>query len=411
MTTSPLVIATQADARPCMPRARRGLTLIELLISVVLFGVVITGALSFVVAQGRGLRLLSDRSQAVQNGRFGRDLLRQELRVAGTNVTDEQPIVVLANDSAFAFNADLTTNRKDSVALTGAVYVDPYAPIGDVTALTLDGAGAVRGSRPALTYPLQSYSQVTTAFVNGDAELIQFWFAPDSSDGNRTYALWRQVNRSAPELVATGLTRNQGRPFLRYYYDQSIYNTSLTGLDTVPRTWLPLTKAVARRGVDTDTGTAPSRRIDALRAVEVQYEATPPKGADREVVRWMVPLPNVANARQSRACGRPPVLPSAPSVTWRSDSQFVQLTINRATDDGGGEKDIIRYVLWRQAVGAATWGDPITTVAGTQSATYTVRDAGVPTRPGSYRYAIAVQDCTPNLSGLAISGLVNVPTP
>lgn len=393
------------------PRPRRGLTLIELLISVTLFGIVIAGALGFVVAQGRGLRALSDRSQAVQNGRFGRDLLRQELRTAGTNVTDEQPIIVLANDSAFAFNADLTTNSRDSVGLTGAVYVDPSAPAGEVTAMTIDAASAVRGSRPGLTYPLQNYSQVTGSFINGDAELIQFWFAPDSSDAGRTYALWRQVNRAAPELVATGLTRNQGKPFFRYYYDQALFNTSLSGLDSVPSAWLPLTKSVAKRGVEGDTGTAASRRIDALRAVEVQYEATPPKGDVREVVRWMVPLPNIANARQSRACGRPPVLPSAASVSWRSDSQFVQVVIPRATDDGAGEKDIIRYVLWRQQVGATTWGEPISTVAATQATSYVVRDGGVPTRPASYRYALAVQDCTPNLSGLAISGSVSVPTP
>lgn len=389
--------------------SRRGFTLIELLISLVLFGVVIGGAISFMVSQSKGLRLLSNRSTAVQNGRFGRDLLRQELRTAGTNVTEEQPIVVLANDSAFAFNADLTTNRRDSVALTGAVYVDPFASAAEVTALTLDNQVTVRGSNPALRYPLQSYSQSAALFINSDAEFITFWFAPDSSDGSRTYALWRRVNGATPELVATGLTRNRNTPFFRYYYDASLFTTTSTGLDSVPRAWLPLTKSVARRGVDSDTGTAVSRRIDALRAVEVTYEATPPKGDAREVVRYMVPLPNVANARQSRACGRPPLLPSTPVVVWRSDSQFVQITVPRATDDGAGERDVIRYVLWRQLVGAATWGEPISTVAATQAASYQVRDNGHAVRPASYRYALAVQDCTPNVSGLAISAPVVVP--
>ena len=48
-------------------------------------------------------------------------------------------------------------------------------------------------------------------------------------------------------------------------------------------------------------------------------------------------------------------------------------------------------------------------MAATQSATYTVRDAGHPVRPATYRYALAVIDCTPNVSGLAISGGVSVP--
>lgn len=388
---------------------RRGFTLLELLISLVLFGVVIAGALGFVVAQSKGLRLLSDRANAVQSGRFGRDLLRQEIRTAGTNVTEEQPIVVLANDSAFAFNADLTTNRKDSVGLTGAVYIDEFAPSAQVSALTLAQQLTVSGSNPALRYPLQDYSQTSIGFINSEAELITLWFSPDSSDGRRTYALWRKVNTAPAELVASGLTRTRGAPFFRYYYDVSLYSSGATALDVVPSTWLPLTKTVARRGIDADTGTAVSRRIDALRAVEVQYEATPPKGDTREVVRYIVPLPNVANARQSRACGRPPLLPLTPSVTWRSDSQFVQITIPRATDDGGGERDVIRYVLWRQQVGATEWGEPISTVAATQAASYTVQDAGHPVRGRSYRYALAVQDCTPNVSGLAISGAVNVP--
>jgi prepilin-type N-terminal cleavage/methylation domain-containing protein len=390
-------------------RSRGGFTLLELLISLVLFGVVIAGALGFVVAQSKGLRVLSDRANGVQNGRFGRDLLRQELRTAGTNVTEEQPIIVLANDSAFAFNADLTSNRRDSVGLTSAVYVDEFAPDAQVTAMTLDVQQAVRGATPAIRYPLQSYSQSASVFINSEAELVTFWFAPDSSDSHRTYALWRRVNGAPPELVSSGLTRSRGAPFLRYYYDASLFSTSATGLQQVPGEWMPLTKQVARRGVESDTGTAVSRRIDALRAVEVLYEATPPKGDAREVVRYMVPLPNVANARQSRACGRPPLLPSTPTVVWRADSQMVQITIPRAVDDGAGERDVIRYVLWRQQVGAGTWGEPISTVAATQSANYTVRDAGQPVRPGNYRYALAVQDCTPNVSGLAISAPVVVP--
>jgi len=400
---------TLVSATPMRRRPRRGFSLIELLISLVLFGVVIAGALGFVVSQSQGLRVIADRANGVQNGRFGRDLLRQELRTAGTNVTEEQPIVVLANDSAFGFNADLTTNRKDSVGLTGAVYVDEFAPDAQVSALTLAQQVAVPGSRPAVRYPLQDYSQTPAAFINSEAEFITFWFAPDSSDGHRTYALWRKVNGAPAELVSSGLTRSRGAPFLRYYYDASLFDVTATGLQPVPTGWMPLAKQVPRRGVDSDTGTAVSRRIDALRAVEVLYEATPPKGETREVVRYLVPLPNVANARQSRACGRPPLLPSTPSVAWRADSQSVQITIPRAVDDGSGERDVIRYVLWRQQVGAATWGEPISTVAATQLASYVVRDAGQPVRPGQYRYALAVQDCTPNMSGLAISAPVNVP--
>lgn len=389
---------------------RRGFSLLELMIALVLFSVVMGGALSFVALQSKGLRLISEKSDGVQNGRFGRDLLRQELRTAGTNVTDVQPVIVLANDSAFSFNADLTTGNRDSVALTGAVYVDEFATADQLAAITTDAQITVRGSNPALRYPLQNYSQSASIFVNSDAELISFWFAPDSTDPRRSYALWRQVNGAQPELVSTGLTRNGTTPFLRYYYDVGVFTPTATGLQRVPATWLPLTKSVPRRGVDSDTGTAASRRIDAVRAVEVTYEATTSKSGTKEVVRYVVPLPNIAQARQSRACGRTPILPATPTVTWRADSQFAQIVIPRAVDDGAGERDAIRYVLWRQQVGTTTWGQPINTIGATQATSYVVADAGFPVRPATYRYAIAVQDCTPNLSGLAISAPVVVPS-
>lgn len=396
-----------------IPRVRAGLTLVEILIALTIFSVVFGGAISFIVSQSKSYRLLSDRSNAVQSGRFGRDLLRTELRTAGTNVTDVQPIVVLANDSAFAFNADLTTTNKDSVALTGAVYVDRFAPSGSTTALTTARAIAVPGARPGLTYPLQDYSQVPSTFINSDAELLSYWFAPDTSGGAvagaNGYALWRRVNDAPPELIAAGIKKSPSVPFFRYHYDPADFGAVDPNLDTVPRSWLPLTKSVPQRGIGSDTGTAASTRIDALRAVEVNYEVTPARGGTREIVRYMVPLANVANARQARACGRAPLTPGAPSVTWRTDSQFVQITINKATDDGAGEKDAVRYVIWRQQVGASGWGEPISTVAATQTASYVVQDKGVPVRPGSYRYSLAVQDCTPNLSGIAVSGAVSVP--
>lgn len=392
-----------------LPRRRAGMTLTELLIALAIFGVVMSAGMGFMMTQTRGLRVISDRSNTVQNGRFSRDLLRQELRTAGTNVTDVQPIVVLANDSALAFNADLTTRNRDSVALTGAVYVDAYASDATVSAITVDRQFAIPGSRPALMYPLQNYSQVISMFINSDAELITYRFAPDSSGPTGTYALYRHVNDAPPELVATGLRRSNNRPFFRYWYDPSRYGANEPNLDTVPRSWLPLTKTAPQRGLGADTGVAVSARIDQLRAVEVTYEARAVGGTRAEVVNYIVPMPNVENARQSRACGRPPLQPGTPSVVWRVDSQFVQITIPAATDDGAGEKDAIRYVIWRQQNGAATWGEPISTVAATQRSSYIVRDAGWPVRGVSYRYGVAVQDCTPNVSAMSSSAAVMVP--
>ncbi len=390
------------------PRTRQGFTLAEIMVAMVVFGVIMSAAFGFLLAQSKGFRKLATKSAQIQNGRFGRDIMRQELRTAGTNVTDEQPIVVYAGDSVFAFNADLTTNDADSARFTGAVYVDENATSAEVQAMSLGSAITLPGT--SFMYPLANYASI--AGTSGDAETIIFSFARDTSSASSAdYMLLRQVNAGAPEIIATGLKKSQTTPFFRYWYDPSRYNSSLTDLDTLPRSWLPLVKTVAARGVTPDTGTAVTTRIDQVRGVEVTYEATSPTGSSRNVVRYTVPMPNTAVARQSRACGRPPIAPVAGSATWNGTTKVVTVTWPKAADDGAGESDVVRYVLWRRITGAATWGEPLATssvVGGTT--TYSYRDGGVVTGLGrSYQYGIAVQDCTPNLSTLASYASVIVP--
>ena len=401
--------AERHDARDGT-RARRGFSLLELMIAMVVFGCIMTGAFSFLLAQSKGFRALALKSAKIQNGRFGRDIMRTEIRTAGTNVTDEQPVLVYASDSVFAFNSDITTNRLDSAEFTGAVYVDPYASNAEVEAINTANAISIPGSSPGFNYPLANYTRV--AGTDGEAELVIFRFTKDTTSTNALdIMLTRQVNNFPREIIATGLRKSPNAPLFRYWYDPTKYNSALTDLDTIPRAWMPLSKSAPKRGITPDTGTAPSARIDAVRAVEVTYEATLPSKGTRNTVRYTVPMPNTAAGRQGRACGRLPIAPSAPSLQWRNDSLAVMVSWPKATDDGAGETDAVRYVLWRRLQGAAEWGDPlatVSTVAGTN--TYFYKDAGVERNAGrKYQYALAVQDCTPNLSSLAGSGTVNVP--
>ncbi len=391
-------------------RARRGFTLAELMVALVVFGVIMTSAFSFLLAQGKGFRSLATKAAQIQNGRFGRDIMRQELRTAGTNVTDVQPMLVYANDSVIAFNSDLTTNRTDSANFTGAVYVDINATSDEVNAMSLSNAITIPGSNPGFTYPLANYSNITG--TTGEAETIIFRFVRDTSSSNSSdKMLLRQVNGGTPEIIATGLRQSLTTPFFRYWYDPTLFNTALTDLDTVPRLWLPLSKSVASRGVTPDTGTATTTRIDQVRGVEVTYEATSPVGSTRNVVRYTVPMPNTAVARQSRACGRTPIAPGSAVATWSGANNAVMLSWSPATDDGNGEKDAVRYVLWRRLSSAVVWGDPLSTVSvigGTAS--YTYKDGGVDKGSSKqYTYGLAVQDCTPNLSALSTSNTVTVP--
>jgi len=380
------------------------------MVALVVFGVVMTAAFSFLLSQSRGFRSMATRTAQIQNGRFGRDIMRQELRTAGTNVTDIQPMLVYASDSVFAFNSDLTTNRLDSAQFTGAVYVDAFATNAEVGAMPLGSATTIPGSAPGFTYPLAEYSSI--GGTTGEAETVIFRFTRDTTSQNAAdVMLVRQVNGSTGEIIATGLRKSGTIPFFRYWYDPSRYNTALTDLDTVPRGWLPLVKAVVARGMTPDTGTAPSTRIDQIRGVEVTYEPSRPVGGQASVVRYTVPLPNTAVDRQARACGRPPIVPTAPNAMWRADSNAVMLSWPRAVDDGSGETDAVRYVVWRRITGAAIWGAPLVSVGAVGgTVTYRYKDGGVDRGFGrNYQYGIAVQDCTPNLSNLAASASVVVP--
>ncbi len=391
---------------------RRGFTLIEMVVTLVIFGVVMTAAFNFFTSESRSFRDISDRSALVQSLRFGRDLLRQEIRTAGTNVTEDQPLIVYANDSVFSFNADLTTNIEDSVRLTGAVYVDRFAQNAAVSALRLTDAAPIPGSDPAFTYPLQDYSQNPSVFINSDAETVTFWFTQDTSTVTTgDYVLYRRTNTQPAEVILRSVRRNAGQPFFRYWHDPTRFTGVASPLDTIPRNWLPLNKDVMRRSMSTDTGTAESLRIDQLRAVEVNYEVVSAQNnsAPRtKLVNYMVPMPNIARPRMSRACGRAPILGTGLTASWQAAAPAgIELTWAAAVDQGGGENDVIRYVIWRRIFGSSNWGEPHITI-GVSGPSYTWRDASV--APGTrYEYSVAVQDCTPTLSGMAVSNGVLVP--
>ena len=379
-----------------------------MLVTLAIFGVVGVSAIGFLLAQTKGFRVTATRSDQIQNGRFGRDLMRQEMRTAGTNVTDVQPVVVYASDSVFAFNSDLLTNRADSAQFTGAIYTDLFATASEAASFSVAAARVIPGT--SFMYPLADYSNI--AGTTGEAETIIFRFVRDTGSTNSAdYMLLRQVNAGNPEMIASGLRKVGSTPFFRYWYDPTRYSPMLTDLDTVPRAWLPLAKTVATRGVTPDTGTATTTRIDQIRTVEVSYEATRPRTSGNELVNYQIPLPNAAVDRQSRACGRTPIAPSAPNAAWNTDSAAVLISWSRAADDNAGERDAVRYVLWRRLTGSISWGAPLASVSasGTTSS-YRYKDGGVDTGVGrSYQYALAVQDCTPNLSGVAGSGAVVVP--
>jgi hypothetical protein len=85
----------------------------------------------------------------------------------------------------------------------------------------------------------------------------------------------------------------------------------------------------------------------------------------------------------------------------------VRLVWNAAVDEGGGENDVVRYVVWRRETGTTDWGDPHLSIPAGNTAY--LLDDGVVVSGTSYDYALAAQDCTPTQSQLSIAGPVIVP--
>ena len=75
----------------------------------------------------------------------------------------------------------------------------------------------------------------------------------------------------------------------------------------------------------------------------------------------------------------------------------MRLTWLPAFDENAGEKDVVRYVIWRKKTTDPLWTDPLTSVAAGQ-ANYTYDDNSGFQSGSSYEYRLAAQDCTPKLS-------------
>ena len=377
-----------------------GFTLIELLIVTVVFGIVLTGALGFMTVQHNAFFKGADQLMTLQNLRYAYQTLEIDLTTLGSNVPAGQPGMVLAGDDVIAFTGDYTSNLVNDLS---AVYIDPDAP-----------NGLVQAPRVKINIPNSSFAWPDTVYrapggTPSMAELIIYFFELDATTARADdYVLRRQVNDASPEVLARNLLRQGTMPFFRYFGERT-YTSQSSKLDSIPDGDLPLFHSVVLHGSATDT--ANSARADSIRAVRVSFRSTNGRpGADE----WFADLSRVIDLPSAgfgivMTCGDEPILGSPLTVQVVSPvgTPIVRLDSPPATDESVGEKDVIRYVLYRRDVpNNGDWGDPFLSIpAG--AASYTYEDATV--QVGStYQYAHAAQDCTPSLSPLSQAQQITV---
>ncbi len=375
-------------------RTRQGFTLIELLIAMVVFVIVLGGALSFLTAQQRMFQKGSDAMGVLQNLSFGSDNLDSQIRTTGGNAPDAQPPVVYAGPNAFAFNADYVSNDALDIS---AVYIDPDASDAETQALRITGPITVPTSAPAFIYPTINY--FAGAGINSPAETIILYFDPNlETVRGDDFVLLRQVNGNAPEVLIRNVLRDSTNlPFFRYYKLRIAVAGQLPALTLVTAAETPMSHALTTHGNTADLVS----RIDSLRAVIVSFKVTNGlTGASErsERISMNVPLPNMG-LKHLKICGSEPVLGQPLNAAFDGIDK-VNLTWNPAFDENSGERDVIRYVLWRRKLlpgPAEVYTDPLTSVAA-GFPNYLFSDAQNLEAGATYEYQLAAQDCSPKLS-------------
>ncbi|GJG86550.1 hypothetical protein tb265_17310 [Gemmatimonadetes bacterium T265] len=392
--------------------ARPGFTIVELLVAAVLTAIVVGAALPFVTGQPKVIAAAAARGEAGQNARFALTTLDRELRMVGTGTTATQPMLVAADPYAITFNADLVTS--DPADIWGVSY-DP----------SVDTTATVALQPPAVTLPRALGTYPQAAFLDRDgtvagAETISYWVSADSSSPRpNEYVLFRQVNRLAPVVVTTGVVLQPGQVFFKYLWAKD----SSATIDTVPASAFPLRHLAATHGSAADTGENGriAAQVDRVRSVIVyatgQYRDPRRGGAlGQRPARASTTLINVTALRRT-SCGTAPDPTTVKSVVptpTTGPPTSVTLTWSAVTDDGAGERDVDRYLIYR-SINGAPFQNPIADVPATGRAgqAYTYVDYDVKRAPvapqtstdkNSFVYAVVAQDCQPQVG-------TPVPTP
>lgn len=385
-----------------MPRltSRTGFTLIEVVISMFILLAMVAATVTTFRRSSNLLAAQGGRLEAQEGARFAMTTLDRDLRVAGVGVVDNQPLLVEAANTAIVFNADLISRVPGDV---GAVYVDTSAD----STMTTVWRSANKLALPGLstvTYPNSTYVQ--SSGVRSGAETIAFYLQKDTTSAlSNEYILYRRVNATTPQVVARGIQYNSGDTVFRYS------KIDTTGKVTpIPMSSLPLYHNATIHGSPADTGKF--ALVDSIMSVTVTLKSfyQDPR-TSAIIVRPITSTVRIMNAMLNNrtTCGDAPlgVTPTFTTSVAGASVPFVQLAWTHSTDDGGGEKDVQTYAIYRKASGASSFDQPFASVpAG--SSTYTFTDNNV-VSGDSWIYGVSAQDCTPSSSPIGATSVVVVP--
>lgn len=377
--------------------SRRGYSLGELLLTLTITIGVFAAAVPFFTMQMRALAQDVGRTDAQQTARYAQNTVDRELRNIGIGVQPmdaaqgiprNQPKIVQAHKFSVTFNTDLISTDTSDVE---AVYYDPNVPLNLTVAMNTGATVTLPYS--SKTYPDYTYRKNDASLSL--AETVSYWVSPDSSAaaGSNMYVLYRRVNDGAISIVATGIRISSGQPFFKY-------NRVLSSgaIDSIPTSSLPIYW-------DQAASIADSIRTVTL-TVNGVFSGYNLQNRAQTFVRTVNSQTALANIglSQRNSCGDVPLNPGAPTVTMIFVSgvpDHVLMTFTASPDEVSGEKDVERYAIFRRLSGQP-WGEPISQVGKSNSATYTWEDFNLNTGV-TYEYGVSAQDCSPANSAMRVS--------
>jgi hypothetical protein len=355
--------------------------------------------------QANAVAAQSGRLDAQANSRFAISMLERELRVAGVGVVDQQPLLVMAGQTALTFNANLVSLDTGDL---GSVYINPDADSASVSVFRR--ADRIQLAGTTTFYPNSTY--VKAGGVVSDAETISYYLSPDTTTGyTNEYILWRRVNARPPRMVARGIYYRPGVDTLFRYFKADTLGT----LTEISRATLPIIHTATVHGTQADTGK--SAMTDSVRQVRAQFNSIfhhslQAGDTTQRRLNLTIKLMN-AGLIHHVTCGNPPIVPTdvvatvTPADGITIPQTFVTLTWTGSVDDGAGEKDVERYAIFRRLVSQTDFGEPIASIVGGHS-TYSFIDTDLQTGQ-QWIYGVSALDCSPSNSAMASATVVTIP--
>ena len=310
-------------------RNRRGFTIAEVAISLLILMFITGAAVQFFRQQTGLVTRETARMDAMQNAQFSASQIERELREAGAGVADMQPMLVQADSESMTFNANMVSIDTGDVR---AVYQIRDADTNSARAMFKSERMQLPNSSPAKYYPDTTY--MAASGIQSGAETISYYLRPDSTT-TRTddYLLFRKVNALTPTLVARSIVKLPSRdtmPFFTYYKSDT-----LNRLVPIPRNTLPLYHGIIHGAVD-DTGRF--ARTDSIRAVRVHFltAARDPR-TNQDALRTVETMVRMMNSGllDRTSCGQPPYPGGIPTVVTNAvgGTPKVTITWTKSTDD------------------------------------------------------------------------------